>query len=502
MGSREMRVFALRNCQRFNDCYERDKLPEEEEETKKSPDSSTSEEYPRIITKEAEQFTKKRRPRHRLMSSDLHGESSPMLPPQNTPTRGRRKEAVSNDQVPEETVEDPQKRNSLILDYVLEGDYFGRRKVRNRAMSDNTVGSSSCCVVGLKCPRYTIKDFEFVKAVNSGSFGKICLVRMRCTGEMYAMKVIDSELAMATNKEDYVESEWNVFRQANSEYIVRCYYTFYYSKYLCFVMEYMNGGDLSFFLDKYVLFERETRLYLAELVLALEYLHSKGIIHRDVKPANILVGPDGHIKLGDFGLAMCVYKSSESCRFPHAARGSDSDTEIRTSPRRVGTAYYMAPEVIADNEVTPDADWWAVGVLAYEMLLGRVPFQGESVDEVFQNIISGDMEPYSLGAGEDCISETADALIRGLLNPDHEKRLGRDGAGEIKVHPFFAGLNWETLRNEKPPFVPVNKPEDPVYYFPQERRVFSLEEFIQAQDGTPAETASSRRVSSGCGTFE
>lgn len=133
--------------------------------------------------------------------------------------------------------------------------------ILTRSLSDSAIGLTSCSAIP-KNYRYTIKDFKFVKAVNSGSFGKICLVQMISTGELYAMKIINSEVALATNREDYIESEWNVFRQINCEHIVRCYYTFNYSKYLCFVMEYLNGGDLSFYLDKYFLTEKVKNILL------------------------------------------------------------------------------------------------------------------------------------------------------------------------------------------------------------------------------------------------
>ncbi len=152
--------------------------------------------------------------------------------------------------------EDSKHNNSCILDYVMvRASPSCRMIVHSRALSDHTTETSTACVIP-KNYRYSIKDFKFLAPVNSGSFGKICLVEMISTGEKYAMKIINSEEAIATNREDYVESEWNVFRQVNSDYIVRCYYTFYYAKFLCFVMEYLNGGDLSFFLKEYTLSEK------------------------------------------------------------------------------------------------------------------------------------------------------------------------------------------------------------------------------------------------------
>ena len=152
--------------------------------------------------------------------------------------------------------DDLKPNNSCILDYVTTpSSVSGRLVLHSRSISDHTTETSTVCPIP-KNYRYSIKDFRFLAPVNSGSFGKICLVEMVSTGERYAMKIINSEEAIATQREEYVESEWNVFRQVNSEYIVRCYYTFYYAKFLCFVMEYLNGGDLSFFLKKYTLTEK------------------------------------------------------------------------------------------------------------------------------------------------------------------------------------------------------------------------------------------------------
>eukprot|EP01022_Parablepharisma_sp_SALTPOND_P002579 TRINITY_DN11053_c0_g2_i1.p1 TRINITY_DN11053_c0_g2~~TRINITY_DN11053_c0_g2_i1.p1 ORF type:complete len:584 (+),score=71.52 TRINITY_DN11053_c0_g2_i1:2997-4748(+) len=370
----------------------------------------------------------------------------------------------------DEKVSDDLRRNSCMLDYVYPNYPEPTPKpLHKRSMSDHTLDIYNTDSSASISTKYSIKDFEFVKAINSGSFGKICLVRMKSTGEVYAMKIINSEEAVASNREEYVASEWEVFRKVNSEHIVRCYYTFYYSKYLCFVMEYMNGGDLSFLIDKFTLYEPEAKFYLAELVLALEYLHNKGIVHRDIKPANVLIGSDGHVKLCDFGLAMCSF-----------ARNGLLIKECENScpTKRVGTVYYMSPEVVKENSATPDVDWWALGVVAFEMLLGKLPYSGDTVEKIFENIVADNRESYGVGQGEDEISLEADSLLKGLLEPEPKKRLGHEGAGEIKKHPFFAGINWETIRSSNPPFLPINKEEDPTFYFSKDCR-FSLEEFIE-----------------------
>ena len=162
-------------------------------------------------------------------------------------------------------------------------------------------------------------------------------------------------------------------------------------------------------------------------------------------------------------------------------------------PRKVGTAYYMSPEIVQNNIVTPDSDWWALGVIAFEMIVGKLPFIGDTADEVFDNMLQGNTQPYTVGRREFEVSEEADSLLKGLLANDRTKRLGHNGAKEIKEHIFFKGINWETIRSEKPLFVPVTKPENPTYYFPEEKS-FSLEEFIKDQKDPPKEISEASKV--------
>ena len=257
MSERELRVLALSNQKKKRD---RDSGLGRDDASNKREGSKISG-YPEMITPLSEERRTRRLRKNTLKkecaksdpvecSSKLDTQSSLQC----SHERGHSLIMEGSEGVGE--MEEDRLSTSCILDYATPSSTSScRTTFHSHSISDHTTEASSCSLIP-KNYRYSIRDFKFLAPVNSGSFGKICLVEMISTGEQYAMKIINSEEAIATNREDYVESEWNVFRQVNSEYIVRCYYTFYYAKFLCFVMEYLSGGDLSFFLKKYTLSEK------------------------------------------------------------------------------------------------------------------------------------------------------------------------------------------------------------------------------------------------------
>ncbi|RWS04291.1 RAC serine/threonine-protein kinase-like isoform X3, partial [Dinothrombium tinctorium] len=226
-------------------------------------------------------------------------------------------------------------------------------------------------------------------------------------------------------------------------------YSFQTSDRLCFVMEYVNGGELFFHLSRERIFSEErTRFYGAEILLALDYLHSQGIIYRDLKLENLLLDKDGHIKIADFGLC------KEDINF-----GSTTRTFC-------GTPEYLAPEVIEDNDYGRAVDWWGLGVVMYEMMVGRLPFYNRDHDILFQLILLEDVKfPKTL-------STEAKSLLSGLLAKDPKKRLGggQEDAKEIMFHPFFIGINWQDLleRKVQPLFKPQVTSDTDTRYFDQE----------------------------------
>uniref|UniRef100_A0A8D1EW21 non-specific serine/threonine protein kinase n=1 Tax=Sus scrofa TaxID=9823 RepID=A0A8D1EW21_PIG len=294
-------------------------------------------------------------------------------------------------------------------------------------------------------------QFELLKVLGQGSYGKVFLVRKvkgSDAGQLYAMKV----LKKATLKvRDRVRSkmERDILAEVNHPFIVKLHYAFQTEGKLYLILDFLRGGDLFTRLSKEVMFtEEDVKFYLAELALALDHLHGLGIIYRDLKPENILLDEEGHIKITDFGL------SKEAI---------DHDKRAYSF---CGTIEYMAPEVVNRRGHTQSADWWSFGVLMFEMLTGSLPFQGKDRKETMALVLKA-----KLGMPQ-FLSAEAQSLLRALFkrNPCNRLGAGLDGVEEIKRHPFFATIDWNKLyRKEiKPPFKPaVGRPEDTFHFDPE-----------------------------------
>ncbi|KAM9234162.1 ribosomal protein S6 kinase alpha-2 isoform 3-T3 [Dugong dugon] len=294
-------------------------------------------------------------------------------------------------------------------------------------------------------------QFELLKVLGQGSYGKVFLVRKvkgPDAGHLYAMKV----LKKATLKvRDRVRSqmERDILAEVNHPFIVKLHYAFQTEGKLYLILDFLRGGDLFTRLSKEVMFtEEDVKFYLAELALALDHLHGLGIIYRDLKPENVLLDEEGHIKITDFGL------SKEAI---------DHDKRAYSF---CGTIEYMAPEVVNRRGHTQSADWWSFGVLMFEMLTGSLPFQGKDRKETMALILKA-----KLGMPQ-FLSLEAQSLLRALFkrNPCNRLGAGLDGVEEIKRHPFFMTVDWNKLyRKEiKPPFKPaVGRPEDTFHFDPE-----------------------------------
>ncbi|GMR53712.1 hypothetical protein PMAYCL1PPCAC_23907, partial [Pristionchus mayeri] len=306
-------------------------------------------------------------------------------------------------------------------------------------------------------------DFQLVKVIGRGSFGEVQLVRHTRTRQVHAMKLLNKYDMIKRSDSAFFWEERDIMMQANSNWIVKLNYAFQDTRYLYMVMEYMPGGDLVNLMTTYDVSEKWTRFYTAELVEALSALHSLGFIHRDVKPDNMLIGKNGHIKLADFGTCVRMNK----------------DGVVKCSTA-VGTPDYIAPEVLRnqghDHEYGREVDWWSVGVFIYEMLVGETPFYADALVNTYTNIMN---HRESLQFPDDGVmSGHSKDLIRLLLS-DADRRLGRKGVEEVREHPFFRNdeWTWATLASAVPPVIPELRADDDASHFEVEEQMDQGETF-------------------------
>ncbi|XP_013194367.2 RAC serine/threonine-protein kinase [Amyelois transitella] len=297
--------------------------------------------------------------------------------------------------------------------------------------------------------RITLEKFEFLKVLGKGTFGKVVLSREKGTGKLYAMKILKKHLIIQKDEVAHTVTENLVLKKTKHPFLTALRYSFQTADRIFFVMEYANGGELFFHLSRERSFSEErTRFYGAEIVSALGYLHSEGIIYRDLKLENLLLDKDGHIKIADFGL----------CKV--------NITYGRTTKTFCGTPEYLAPEVLEDTDYGPAVDWWGTGVVLYEMACGRLPFYNRDHDVLFTLILSEEVRfPRSISAA--CRS-----LLAGLLTKPPAARLGGGpgDADEIMRHAFFAAVDWADLVAKKipPPFKPQVDSDTDTRYFDSE----------------------------------
>ncbi|KFK27959.1 hypothetical protein AALP_AA8G453600 [Arabis alpina] len=323
--------------------------------------------------------------------------------------------------------------------------------------------------------RTSIEDFEIIKPISRGAFGRVFLARKRATGDLFAIKVLKKSDMIRKNAVESILAERNILISIRNPFVVRFFYSFTCRENLYLVMEYLNGGDLfSLLRNLGCLDEDMARIYIAEVVLALEYLHSVPIIHRDLKPDNLLINQDGHIKLTDFGLSKVGLINSTDDLSGDSSLGNsaffaEDETKSQQSQGRdsrkkhavVGTPDYLAPEILLGMGHGKTADWWSVGVILFEVLVGIPPFNAETPQQIFENIINRDI-PWPNVPEE--ISYEAYDLINKLLTENPVQRLGATGAGEVKQHAFFKDINWDTLARQKAMFVPSAEPQDTSYF--------------------------------------
>jgi len=299
-------------------------------------------------------------------------------------------------------------------------------------------GTSFDCDPKVSLDPCKMDDFELGPILGTGSFGRVPIARHLSSGKVVAIKMLSKAQILRTKQVLHIKAEKEILEKINFPFIVQFLGCFQDPECLHFVLEYVVGGEFFTHLRQSGRFSDETaKFYAGEIVLAFEYLHTNGIIYRDLKPENLLIDKNGHIKITDFGFAKEIdHRTYTLC----------------------GTPDYLAPEIILNKGHGKPVDWWALGVLIYEMLAGYPPFYDEEPWGTYQKILDGRLDFPSH------FSRSARDLIKKLLQADLTKRYGnlKGGARDIKMHPWFAGVDWGAMirRETKPPIKPAVKSDD------------------------------------------
>ncbi|OUM65514.1 hypothetical protein PIROE2DRAFT_66120 [Piromyces sp. E2] len=387
----------------------------------------------------------------------------------------------------------------LQLEEQLQKENWSEEKKHRQLVSH---GRKESDFLRLKRTRLGADDFETLKVIGKGAFGEVRLVQKLDTGKIYAMKTLIKSEMVKKDQLAHVKAERDILAESvDTPWVVQLYYSFQDPIYLYLIMEFCPGGDLMTMLIKYDTFSEDvTRFYMAECVSAISAVHNIGFVHRDIKPDNLLIDRDGHIKLSDFGLSTGFHKTHDSQYYQRLFENSNIaldenrkgiDLTFSRKDRiatwkknrralaysRVGSPDYVAVETIRQDGYTKEVDWWSVGVIMYECLVGYPPFASQNSPQMTYWKIMNWSE--HLNFPEYSMSWAAEDLIRKLICEPKD----RIGANEIKTHPFFQGVDWSSLRSIRPPFVPELQSITDTSYFPTED-LMDIPEQITYNQGT------------------
>ncbi|XP_004247240.1 uncharacterized protein [Solanum lycopersicum] len=317
-------------------------------------------------------------------------------------------------------------------------------------------------------------DFELLTMIGKGAFGEVRVCREKTTGHVYAMKKLKKSEMLRRGQVEHVKAERNLLAEVDSNCIVKLYCSFQDDEFLYLIMEYLPGGDMmTLLMRKDTLTEDEARFYVAETVLAIESIHIHNYIHRDIKPDNLLLDRYGHLRLSDFGLCKpldCSTLEEKDFAGGDSAHGA-SRSDGSSAPKRtqqeqlqhwqknrrtlaystVGTPDYIAPEVLLKKGYGMECDWWSLGAIMYEMLVGYPPFYSDDPMSTCRKIVN--WKSHLKFPEEAKLSSEAEDLI-GKLLCHVTQRLGSNGADEIKVHPWFRGIDWDRIYHIDAAFIP------------------------------------------------
>ncbi|KAJ5075232.1 non-specific serine/threonine protein kinase [Anaeramoeba ignava] len=296
------------------------------------------------------------------------------------------------------------------------------------------MGNLISCSIDKKKKETKASDFEIICKIGKGSNSNVFLVKKKNTCQYFAMKTIKKKSIKSDKKLERILTELEALTTVRNPFVVQIYYAFVSEKYVCFVMDFVNGGELFFHLNQKVEFsENRILLYAAEIIYALKHIHKAGFIYRDLKPENILLDKNGHICLTDFGIAKKIGKFSRTNSF-------------------CGSIGYIAPEVLTGQKYSFEVDFYSLGVLLYEMKHKSFPFEQNQTNEQKESNNVNDL------VFSDSCSDEFQSLVKSLLENDPEKRLGfgKKGYKDVMNHPFFVNINWKILSQKKyiPEYVP------------------------------------------------
>uniref|UniRef100_A0A4W5P974 protein kinase C n=1 Tax=Hucho hucho TaxID=62062 RepID=A0A4W5P974_9TELE len=333
------------------------------------------------------------------------------------------------------------RREISVEKLTLESDSPPRPEIRRDVVDTPHLSKGPLC----------LQDFKLIAVLGRGHFGKVLLSEYKRTGSVYAIKALKKGDIVARDEVDSLMCEKRIFETVNSShhpFLVNLFACFQTPEHVCFVMEYTAGGDLMMHIHADVFTEPRAVFYAACVVLGLQFLHDHKIVYRDLKLDNLLLDTQGYVKIADFGLC------KEGMGY-----GDRTSTFC-------GTPEFLAPEVLTDTSYTRAVDWWGLGVLVYEMLVGESPFPGDDEEEVFDSIVNDEVRYPRF------LSTEAIGIMRRLLRRNPERRLGsgEKDADDVKKQPFFRGVDWEALlqRRLPPPFVPNIRGREDVSNFDEE----------------------------------